>query len=673
MLPADTAGKAISLNFDRISAAAEVYVNDKFAGFHIGSTDPFEFPIHDLTVSGQTNKLAIRIIDMAEYQNKMLPASYQDRTHGGIYGDAKLTVSDKNKINLVKAYTPDNASVSLSAVVTNYSTASSSMTLKAEVVSSTGMVVGSGTSAAFTLGAGGKTTKSWNISSVPGVLKWSPENPNLYTIRTTLIRSGISVDQTVMNFGFRSFGISSDTQKFTLNGSKYFLKGASIVAHREVRNDPVFIKNFVAKVKESGANAIRFHLGPPSHYWLDETDRQGVLAVIEFALDGFHNLPFGETWFSDLTKAEYARYIDTHYSRPSVVIWSLGNENILGDPGNNTKRDFFNRVASGLKAETDARHYYLNDAGCMSFSQTPTSTFTGSLADICGSSDITDSHWYHGWGRMSPDNAFIIGPSNQYSTDMTVLSDALDQLFAVPVSKPHLFTEYGGAYTDDQGNFWPLSDLVNRPSGDSAQSIYFIGSNPVPRPDKALAYQQTQAKNSTQTLYARKDSTRLAGIFYHGFDFLIYNSTNLNAANLKQWYLDTYLLPCKTNLPCITADGSSGSQKYSTHAALEGKPGFYALQQIFKGITPSPTPTPAISCSVVYNPSSGTAPLATTATCSVSGGSGITDYRWDSYSDGTYEQSSLDQSATSHAFSIGGYSAGTHTGKCEVTRNGILK
>ena len=275
VLPADTAGKAISLNFDRISAAAEVYVNDKFAGFHIGSTDPFEFPIHDLTVSGQTNKLAIRIIDMAEYQNKMLPASYQDRTHGGIYGDAKLTVSDKNKINLVKAYTPDNASVSLSAVVTNYSTASSSMTLKAEVVSSTGMVVGSGTSAAFTLGAGGKTTKSWNISSVPGVLKWSPENPNLYTIRTTLIRSGISVDQTVMNFGFRSFGISSDTQKFTLNGSKYFLKGASIVAHREVRNDPVFIKNFVAKVKESGANAIRFHLGPPSHYWLDETDRQG--------------------------------------------------------------------------------------------------------------------------------------------------------------------------------------------------------------------------------------------------------------------------------------------------------------------------------------------------------------------------------------------------------------
>ena len=140
-------------------------------------------------------------------------------------------------------------------------------------------------------------------------------------------------------------------------------------------------------------------------------------------------------------------------------------------------------------------------------------------------------------------------------------------------------------------------------------------------------------------------------------------------------FLGTAEVPNTAYTDTTTSEGSTYGYRVRGHDDATGLYTYYTsiLYITPNCVAPTATPTPAISCSISFSPSSGTAPLATTGTCTVSGGSGITDYRWDSYSDGTYEQSSLDQTSTSHAFSVAGYNAGTHTAKCEVTRNGIVK
>jgi len=85
-----------------------------------------------------------------------------------------------------------------------------------------------------------------------------------------------------------------------------------------------------------------------------------------------------------------------------------------------------------------------------------------------------------------------------------------------------------------------------------------------------------------------------------------------------------------------------------------------------------PTPLPGqISCSLTANPSSGNAPLNVDLTANVLGGSGNTDYRFDAYSDGTYEAQYLGRSATTLTHNTNYTTAGNRTAKAQVTRSGL--
>ncbi len=155
---------------------------------------------------------------------------------------------------------------------------------------------------------------------------WSPESPVVYTLTVTAddgrIASAMSVPCGLSRFRVDGLG-------FRLNDQPLRLRGTSVVWHRFCR-DPEgrtlafdtawFEKNIVLRLKRSGANLLRFHLGAPMEALLDLCDRHGLCVQLEWLF--FHGMKADETslvrqWRELLTLAA---------CHPCVCILQLWNE-----------------------------------------------------------------------------------------------------------------------------------------------------------------------------------------------------------------------------------------------------------------------------------------------------------------------------------------------------------
>lgn len=123
-----------------------------------------------------------------------------------------------------------------------------------------------------------------------GLLReWSPENPALYGLRVELLDGrGETLSDWQQSLGLRRAAVID--KQFTLNGRPLKLRGGTVVWHRwmrdaegrEVGYDTVWFRdNIVRRLKEHGANLLRFHLGVPPERLLDLCDRYGLAVQYE--------------------------------------------------------------------------------------------------------------------------------------------------------------------------------------------------------------------------------------------------------------------------------------------------------------------------------------------------------------------------------------------------------
>lgn len=170
-----------------------------------------------------------------------------------------------------------------------------------------------------------------------GILdEWSPDTPNMYRMDLTLDTR----DSYSMPFGIKEFAI--DGKKFTLNGKPCSLRGSTIVWHRWVRDeegsrlgfDTTWVRdNVVMRLKDHGANLLRFHLGVPPQRILDLCDKYGLLVQYEWSF--FHGMPASEESCAE----QYAAWLDAAVRHPSIAIYH---------PYNETEGDQLQRVWSAL-------------------------------------------------------------------------------------------------------------------------------------------------------------------------------------------------------------------------------------------------------------------------------------------------------------------------------------
>jgi len=153
---------------------------------------------------------------------------------------------------------------------------------------------------------------------VPAPRLWSPESPSLYRVI-----SRVECEKTVADLYETVTGIRSvtfDARKgFSLNGRHRFIKG--VCNHQDFAGVGAAVpdriqQDRVAIMRGMGVDGWRTAHNPPNPELLDECDRQGMMVMDETRRFGGYAEPL-----SDL-KAMIRR----DRNHPSIVIWSLGNE-----------------------------------------------------------------------------------------------------------------------------------------------------------------------------------------------------------------------------------------------------------------------------------------------------------------------------------------------------------
>ncbi|HWA82008.1 MAG TPA: glycoside hydrolase family 2 TIM barrel-domain containing protein, partial [Fimbriimonadaceae bacterium] len=157
---------------------------------------------------------------------------------------------------------------------------------------------------------------------------WSIEKPQLYRVRTTIMRDSRIVDAVETSFGLRTIYFDPN-QGFFLNGKRVELKGTC--NHQDhagvgIAMPDSLIDWRIRKLKEMGSNAYRCSHNPPAAELLDACDRLGMVVMDETRHLGDTVSPktASGTGTSDLSELRSMILRDRNH--PSVIMWSLFNE-----------------------------------------------------------------------------------------------------------------------------------------------------------------------------------------------------------------------------------------------------------------------------------------------------------------------------------------------------------
>jgi beta-galactosidase/beta-glucuronidase len=152
---------------------------------------------------------------------------------------------------------------------------------------------------------------------------WSPENPNLYDIKFTLLKNGRPADEVTSYFGMRK--ISVENGKLMLNNRFYFMRLVLDQGYYPDGNltppSDEAIRRDVELTKQLGFNGARKHQkmeDPRYHYWCD---RLGLLVWGEAA----NAYQYSQEYVSRFSK-EWQEAIERDYNHPCIVAWVPLNE-----------------------------------------------------------------------------------------------------------------------------------------------------------------------------------------------------------------------------------------------------------------------------------------------------------------------------------------------------------
>ncbi|HBG58847.1 MAG TPA: glycoside hydrolase family 2, partial [Porphyromonadaceae bacterium] len=112
---------------------------------------------------------------------------------------------------------------------------------------------------------------------------WSLSDPNLYELKTTVLKGGVVMDQASTRTGFRSYTFDPD-KGFALNGEWMKVKGVCIHHDAGVLGSAVpreVWRRRLQTLKEVGVNAIRTSHNPQATGLYELCDEMGLLVLNE--------------------------------------------------------------------------------------------------------------------------------------------------------------------------------------------------------------------------------------------------------------------------------------------------------------------------------------------------------------------------------------------------------
>ena len=313
-LPASDGDKRITVEFDGVFRNAMVAFNGYYMGKNFSGYAPFRFDLTDFANFGGKNVLTVRV-DATLGEGWFYEGA-------GIYRHVWLTKTAPVHVAQWGTFVDSqvqgaDAELRISAEVRNDGEEEKSCLVTFQVLDAQRKI------AAATQTKPQKIFPGTNLTfealvSFKNPLLWSLEDPHLYQVITEVQAEGVPVDQTETAFGVRTIRFDPD-KGFFLNGEHVKIKGTcNHQDHAGVGSAlPDRLQYYrIERLKEMGSNAYRTSHNPPTPELLDACDRLGMLVMDETRM--MSSTPEG------LSQLE--RMIRRDRNHPSVIIWSLGNE-----------------------------------------------------------------------------------------------------------------------------------------------------------------------------------------------------------------------------------------------------------------------------------------------------------------------------------------------------------
>ncbi|MBP3962539.1 glycoside hydrolase family 2 TIM barrel-domain containing protein [Paenibacillus lignilyticus] len=169
---------------------------------------------------------------------------------------------------------------------------------------------------------------------------WSPDQPNLYRVRSVLFVEDEPADDVLTPLGIRT--LSFTAEGFELNGIETIIKGVCLHQDAAIFGGAVQTRTWasrLAMLKEAGCNAVRTSHHPFQAEFYHACDFLGMM-VMDEAFDewrlgwerGYSDSPYGKNtygyslYFDQWYETDLRAMIKRDRNHPSVVMWSVGNE-----------------------------------------------------------------------------------------------------------------------------------------------------------------------------------------------------------------------------------------------------------------------------------------------------------------------------------------------------------
>jgi len=332
-------GDRVLLHFEGALTRADVWLNGKYLGYHLGGYTPFFFDITDAFLPKEENLLAVKVDNSK--MNVPPEGLLVDYTlFGGIYREVWMELNPPLYLENPFAFTPElnekKAVLKISAETRNTLSESLSCKFSAslddQIKGKEGIenITIAEMEQEVSVPAGNGKVELEMIVENPKL--WSPGHPYLYQLHLTLSCPDLrkksettsSENQPTMSdfisipYGFRYFKFTD--QGFFLNGKRLQLIGQNRhQSYPYIGNAASFRLQYLDALllKESGANFVRLSHYPQSPDFLDACDHLGLMVFEELPGWGF----VGNPEWKKIAEQSFTEMVNRDRNRPSIILW----------------------------------------------------------------------------------------------------------------------------------------------------------------------------------------------------------------------------------------------------------------------------------------------------------------------------------------------------------------
>ncbi len=337
-VPKEKEGEKVYLYFEGVYNRSEVFVNGVSLGKRPNGYVSFLYDATPNIKFGEENMVAVRVDHSRSADSRWYTGS-------GIYRNVWMVYAKPIHIQQWGVYAhPEKQKkgyhLNVEVEVKNGLNESSALTIKNELFDRENNLVAK-SSEKLTI-KGSQTGKINTALKVDKPELWSLDNPNLYTLKTSVYLDRMLMDETITETGFREF--SFDPNKgFALNGTWMKVKGVCLHHDGGVLGSAVpreVWKRRLLTLKEIGVNAIRTSHNPQAPDLYELCDELGLL-VMDEAFDEweFPKRKWMEGWnvgtpgfqgtfdfFEEWGEKDLGDMVKRDRNHTSIFAWSIGNE-----------------------------------------------------------------------------------------------------------------------------------------------------------------------------------------------------------------------------------------------------------------------------------------------------------------------------------------------------------